>query len=142
ASIADAAIERLAANERVRRNLPGEGRLRIDRQLPFLCLYRSPPGPDAGTQELVTSEAAYLFASGQPRYHAGLEGLCRQIIVAMQEHFGTFLLLEIWSDPLEEVPGAATAPEDPAFEIITSAPDEIPSTIAALKSALEGITVD
>jgi hypothetical protein len=59
-AVAEAACERLARNEQVRRNLPGGGRLRIDRQLPFLCLYRSPSsGADVGTRQLVTTEAAY-----------------------------------------------------------------------------------
>src|SRR5262245_53774064 len=34
--------ERLPRNLRIRRNLPGDGRLRIDRQLPFLCVHRAP----------------------------------------------------------------------------------------------------
>ncbi len=35
---------RLAENKQVRRTLPLGGRLHIDRQLPFLCIYRRPPG--------------------------------------------------------------------------------------------------
>ena len=57
--------DRLSRNLRLRRTLPGDGRLRLDRQLPFLCIYRTPPeGRDNGTRDLVTTEAAYLFASG------------------------------------------------------------------------------
>jgi hypothetical protein len=68
--------ERLARNQRIRRTLPGAGRLRIDRQLPFLFVHRLPPNrPDPGTPELVTSEAAYLFASGTPEFAAGLGAL-------------------------------------------------------------------
>ncbi len=101
--IAEAVCARLGKNQRVRRNLPGGGRLRIDRQLPFLCLYRHPPNqPDEGTRELVTTSAAYLFASGDPQYDEGLRTLCQRIIIAMQEHFGIFLLIEIWAQSEEE----------------------------------------
>src|SRR5690606_20927323 len=53
-AVATAITDRLPRNERVRRNLPGSGRLRIDRQLPFLVCHRFPAdGPDLSTRELV-----------------------------------------------------------------------------------------
>ena len=49
---AAAVRDRLARNLRIRRNLPHGGRLRIDRQLPFLCIYRFPTeGDDPGTSD-------------------------------------------------------------------------------------------
>ncbi|MAT14458.1 MAG: flavohemoglobin expression-modulating QEGLA motif protein [Planctomyces sp.] len=125
---------RLARNKRVRRNLPGAGRLRIDRQLPFLCLYRNPSDrDDAGTRELVTTEAAYLFASGDDDHAQGLQKLCQTIVSSMQEHFGTFLLFEIWSAPEPS--------EKFAFEIVTPELDTIPSTVETLESALAEISL-
>ena len=45
-SLAAIVSDRLTRNERIRRTLPEDGRVRIDRQLPFVCVYRSPsPGP-------------------------------------------------------------------------------------------------
>jgi uncharacterized protein (TIGR02421 family) len=141
-AIAEACCDRLARNERVRRNLPGEGRVRIDRQLPFLCLYRSPPSVgDVGTQHLVTTEAAYLFASGEPRYHAGLNRLCQQIHGIMQEHFGTFLFVEIWAEPLEGLSQAGSRPLAPAFEVVTAEPESLPSTLEAFTEALARVSV-
>lgn len=135
AGIAESVCSRLARNQRVRRNLPGRGRVRIDRQLPFLCMYRSRPDQrDAGTFKLVTTEAAYLFSSGADDHYAGVAGLCRQIITAMQEHFGTFLLIEIWSLP--ENTGSLS------FEIVSSDLNAIPSTIETFQQALSEITVN
>ena len=55
---------RLSANKRVRRTLPAGGRLHIDRQLPFLCVYRQPlDHDDSGTGQLVKGEASYLVTS-------------------------------------------------------------------------------
>ncbi|MFT5358860.1 MAG: hypothetical protein ACI9KE_006101 [Polyangiales bacterium] len=74
ASHADAAVSpesiskfcaQLTRNEPVRRTLPGNGRLHIDRQLPFLCVYRqSPNADDPGTRQLI--EPADLVTSRSP----------------------------------------------------------------------------
>ena len=41
-SLIEVIRKRLAGNKSVRRALPANGRLHIDRQLPFLCVYRQP----------------------------------------------------------------------------------------------------
>ena len=46
--------QRLAAGKPVRRTLVGNGRLHVDRPLPFLCVYRPPVGRrEVGTAEVV-----------------------------------------------------------------------------------------
>ena len=60
--------QRLAKNNQVRRKLPDQGRLHIDRQLPFLFVYRRPADrEDLGAERLVMGEAAYLVAPGAKR---------------------------------------------------------------------------
>ena len=57
---------RLERNEIVRRKLPIWGRLHIDRQLPFLCVYRKPLGAeDPLTGRLPLAEAAYVLMPGE-----------------------------------------------------------------------------
>lgn len=138
--LAASITERLAANKRVRRNLPGGGRIRIDRQLPFLCVYRSPTSrPDIGTRDLVTTEAAYLFASSDPIYHEGLSLLCREIDSIMREIFGVFLLIEIWSkEPSDD---SLRPSESLRARIITPDSEHIPSAIDALESSLSEICI-
>ena len=66
--------ERLAENNRVRRTLPIWGRLHIDRQLPFLCVYRQPRSRrDFGTEHFILGEASYLTISGERKLHEGLQ---------------------------------------------------------------------
>lgn len=141
AEIAEAVGRRLAKNQPVRRTLPGEGRLRIDRQLPFLCIYRAPPHEDTGTQELVTTEAAYLFASGADEHHDGLSNLCQRIAVAMREHFGVFLFLEIWAQIADTKRVDSEHALQPAFEIVAPDIDSLPATITAFTDALARITI-
>lgn len=129
--------ERLSRNLRLRRTLPGGGRLRIDRQLPFLCLYRRPVARnDPGTQELVTTEAAYLFASGDDRYREGVNLLCRAVSEALREHFGILLFLELWAEPVESGTSA-----QPAFRIVTAEASSVPSMMEVFQSALQQIRI-
>jgi uncharacterized protein (TIGR02421 family) len=86
----------------IRRKLPGWGRLHMDRQLPFLCVYRRPPDrPDAGTKQLLLGEAAYLFAPGESIAQADLKKLLQAIMAIQIDQFGAALLLELWATPYD-----------------------------------------
>ena len=51
--------DRLTKGKQVRRALPLDGRLHIDRTLPFLIIYRQPHNySDKGTDRLVKGEAS------------------------------------------------------------------------------------
>ena len=99
-TLIETVCRRLARNQRVRRTLPARGRLHIDRQLPFLCVYRQPPQhDDAGTERLVKGEAAYLIVSGRTGLHKGVSNLARDIVRTLSAEFGAFLIVEIWAAP-------------------------------------------
>jgi uncharacterized protein (TIGR02421 family) len=90
--------ERLANNKPVRRKLPLNGRIHIDRQLPFLCVYRIPAvRNDKGTRRLVLGEASYLIAPGDRSYHRSLSKLVGNVVSTLSSQFGAFLVVEIWS---------------------------------------------
>ena len=77
--------QRLARHERIRLPLPHEGRVYVDRDLPFVAVYRTPPDrPDPGTSELITGQAAYLLASGDPTTQAWLPELVSAIEEVMR----------------------------------------------------------
>ncbi len=96
----NAVCQRLANNQQVRRTLPDRGRLHIDRQLPFLCVYRQPANfEDAGTARLVKGEASYLIAPGGSKYAKGVSALVREVTKTLSAQFGAFLIVEIWSAP-------------------------------------------
>ena len=95
--------ETLARNELVRKNLPDGSRLHIDRQLPFLCVYRRPlERKDTGTERLLLGEAAYLLATSRERHYSELVSLVKEVAQQQSKHFGAFLLLELWSAEAEE----------------------------------------
>jgi uncharacterized protein (TIGR02421 family) len=137
----DAVCERLEKNERVRRVLPGSGRIHIDRQLPFLCVYRRPEDRnDRGTERLVMSEASYLIASPKEIPAVELRKLLRPVIRALVKEFGGFLLVEVWSGPA--VPRREDGrPTSPAFRVVVESRRGIGGTVDTLRDHLERITI-
>lgn len=92
--------DRLRENKRIRRSLPHFGRIHIDRQLPFLCLFRQRAGrPEPDMQKLATSEASYIICSARRSLHADLQKLIMAILRTQIDLFGTTLIMEIWSGP-------------------------------------------
>src|SRR5215470_2828223 len=123
-SLAADVVAELAKDKRVRMELPGGGKLQLDRRLPFLCVYRRPADDDPGTEELVTSEMAYMVIPAGARYAKQAQQLLHAIVEQLSKHFGAFLLVEIWSAPLSDrhEPAAGTngttANVSPRFEVV------------------------
>ena len=144
AEVIEGICERLRGNQPVRRTLPGLGRLHIDRQLPFLCLYRTPPErADPGTERLVMGEASYLVASGARGTSAALAPLLRRVIETLSGPFGGFLLLEVWSTEPPTEPDAAPSGgmRSPTFEIHTVKGQDVQDTAETLRARLERVRI-
>ena len=169
--ITDAFIEdvvsRLADGRQVRRTLPDGGRLHIDRQLPFLCLYRQPADrADAGTSQLVSGEPSFLIAPGDGRLRKGLARLIEGIVAQMSSEFGAFLLVEVWAgidgqptrflpDAVPSLPirldarppaasfsgGSGGGQWRPGFAVCARGPQTPMETIHALQKSLEKVRV-
>lgn len=137
--------DRLRENRRIHYPLTHGGRLNIDRQLPFLCVYRQPADrPDEETRRLVLGEASYLVASGLSSERRRISGLVEKIGSVLSSEFGAFLLLEIWAgEEVEE--DETTDPEAvrPMFRIHVpvTADGKLDPTCQVMESALERIRV-
>ncbi len=128
----------LMANRPVRKELPGGGRIHIDRQLPFLCIYREPTGrADAGTKRLVYSEASYITAAAGE----DISGLTEAVAVLMRDIFGSFLIVEIWAMQSGEFSGQGKRDAGPAFRIYSRQPSELLSTVESLQNRLKEVTL-
>ncbi len=139
----EAVCLRLSRNERVRRTIPGKGRLHIDRQVPFLCVYRQPPEyEDAGTERLVKGEASYLIAPGAPEFQLSLSTLVGRVAETLSAEFGAFLIVEIWAAPDG---GRANDPAVPTvlptFTIHAPKTAKMTRTIEAMEKRLKRIKV-
>lgn len=130
--------ERLSAGQRLRRTLPGGGRLHIDRRLPFLVVHRRPVDrEDAGTDQLVTSQAAYLLAPGSAAFAAALGELVATVAEVLSEEFGAFLVVEVWT-----APEAAEKARDPLVRIVTPDQQAELKAVDELAAGLEGMTLE
>lgn len=136
-------VARLDENKRVRRNLPEWGRIHIDRQLPFLCVYRRPlRRQDEGTERLIMGQPSYLTASSQKSLSNGVSQLVQSTAKTMSHAFGNFLIIEIWSG-LEDHSEADIDPvlPRPAFNIVVSKQSEITDTLEVLENELSKIKI-
>jgi len=134
---------RLAENKRVRRKLPVWGRLHIDRQLPFLCVYRRPiVSTDTGTERLVTTEASYMFASALKEQKVVVTKLICEVVQTLGAEFGAFLLLELWSGDLGEAYDAA-APRlaAPRFRVFAPRDEELDPFVEKVEESLSRIKI-
>ena len=135
-ALLDEIAERVEQGELVRRSLPPDGRVHIDRQLPFLVVYRPPPGAaDAALKSLVASQAAYIIAPSEPSAQQFVLDLVERVATLQSKAFGGFLLVEVWLKRDDEE--AATVSEDitPDFEI--AIPKQLVDTPAVTALAKE-----
>jgi uncharacterized protein (TIGR02421 family) len=100
----------------LRRNLPIWGRIHIDRQQPFLCVYRRPvQREDHATENLLRGQASYLLASGESDIQDSLTALVQNLGRTLATGFGVALVLELWSTPQSATP--------PTQQQMVNAPD-------------------
>ena len=136
-------VARVSQDMRVRRFLADGGRIHLDRRLPFLCVYRRPDGgDDAGTDHLVSAETSVLHLPGDARSVFGSRLLVKSLVKALSEHFGGFLIVEIWSERPEDpshVPTAETGeplPPQPAFTVFAPKRRRPEDTVQTLLKSL------
>lgn len=127
----------LANNSVVRRRLPAFGRVHIDRQQPFLCVYRKPAQGDAGTADLLLSQAAYVLADGAAPLAPALAKLTARLSGVLSEAFGSMLLLEIWAAEDAVEPAADEVSSQPArFRILAPKRGSPRKALDSLKKAI------
>jgi uncharacterized protein (TIGR02421 family) len=131
---------RLAAGQRVRRTLPPGGRLHIDRQLPFLFVYRPPvSGIDPGVAGLITGEASYLIAPARSGARRWTSRLVERIAGVLSPVFGRFLIVEIWASTTPA--GNSIDPPTASFRVVVDKGWANSPTVERLAESLGAIRV-
>jgi uncharacterized protein (TIGR02421 family) len=135
-------LERVRAGGRVRRALPGPGRLQLDRNLPFLCVHRIPAErADPGTDRFVTSEAASLVAPAHPGAAGWLGELVESLVRLLAREFGAFLLVEVWTS--DDRAATRGGPREWPPDVRIHAPAELVTseTVRILRDHLADLTI-
>lgn len=134
----DRVVGTLEGNRAVRRRLPGDGLIHIDRPQPFLCVYRRPVGrEDAGTERLISTQASFVIVPGTKGQNDDLRQLIGALCQTLARKFGKVLLLEIWAggnSADREAGQEAIAP--PHFRVLASAHGAPLETLEELERAL------
>ena len=137
------ALRRLEQGKPLRRRIQPWGRLHIERQLPFLVVYRRPPKRnDLNTYRLVLGESSYLLAPGDRKYHSMVAELVRGVASILTEECGAFMMIEVWTgedgvdlDGENDVPGKA------GFRILRSKKCPLQPTVDVLDWSLSQIQI-
>jgi len=140
-ALSDEVLARLAQDQPIGIELPGGGRLHVERALSMLVVYRRATG-DAGTEQLLADEAAYMILPSEIRHARQATKVLRTVVEQLARRFGSLLLIELWSTPSAELnvsppfesgnDQAATS----AFEVVAQI-DRVPrSTVEAISRAL------
>ena len=136
-----AIVKRLEAGQSVRRKLPSGGYLHLDRQVPFMLVYRRPVGETSDVAEqLLRGEASYLIIDSKRRLNKSTVTLVSSIAESLAKSFGAFLVVEIWTDTTDEF-ADITPGFRPAFRVLTQRSDALSTSTLALKKALSQISV-
>ena len=132
------ALAALAGGRPVREDFAEEGRLHVDRPLPFLCVHLTEGRAQPAARGVASANAAYLVA---PDAEAALP-LVERIGAAMTARFGAFLLLDVGELERDRFL-SEDAPFLPPFEITLSVTDgpQASAALDAFTAGIEGVEV-
>lgn len=106
-------------------SLPGKGILHIEKELPYLVIYRNRKN-DRGTRRFVTNESSYLIIGDED--FPGYQKLLYQLSDDLSAKFKSYLLFEIYAGP------------DEARKIIIKGPAKrLPSALERLEKDLSEV---
>ncbi len=128
--------KRIREGGRLRRNLPGGGRIHLDRRLPFLLVYRPPPGRrDPGAHRLVRPASAHLVGPSEPGLEEGVSELVRGVADETARHLDAFLLVELWTGERPE----GDDEDRPVPRLHLHFPASLPAWAREIVEALEAV---
>ena len=111
--LAESVLACLNHDGAVRRDLPGGGRIHIDRPLPFLCVHASDAEAESAALEIATANASYLIAPDLTATSSIVNAVGR----AMVRRYGAFIVVEVGElEHDRQLP--ADSPYLPPFEIL------------------------
>ena len=118
-------ITKLDEKEEVNAILPGGGILHIEKEVPFLSIYRTKKN-DEGTARIIISEASYLIIGNKD--FEGYKKLIYRISYLLSSIFKTYMLFEIYSGEA----GSNTF-------LIKAPAKKLPTALDVLKQELEEV---
>ncbi len=122
----DSLIQSLKTGKHLNINLVNGGKIKIERRLPFLLIFRNPDPEDKQVAKLVLGESSYLVTIGGDYSLEEVKGNVKMFAKTLSKVFGTIMVMEIWLG----------TPESKTFKI-KAAKSRAPSTIQSLTEGLQ-----
>ncbi|WP_296014201.1 flavohemoglobin expression-modulating QEGLA motif protein [uncultured Agrobacterium sp.] len=123
----------LAEGQAIRTDVGKDGRLHIDRPLPFLCLHLTYGTKNLAARDITSSNASYLIASSLSE----AAPIVQAVGAEMMKRFGAFIVLDI-GELEHDIRLADDSPFLPHYEVAVSSTSE-PETQNARKAFIKAI---
>jgi len=135
-------VDQLRKNRPIRQVLPAEGLVNIDRQLPFLFVYRPSAGEtNALFSKILTGGASYVLAPTSGRSKGWTSRLVGEIATVLSETFGAVLIIELWPSRKAEGDNDSSAAIKPGFRVHYRRNERSLATVDRLVSSLDRMTI-
>ncbi|KQO80091.1 flavohemoglobin expression-modulating QEGLA motif protein [Rhizobium sp. Leaf262] len=126
-------VECLKSGKAVRQEIGADGRLHIDRPLPFICLHLTNGTKDLAARDIAAAHASYLIASNVTEAMPILQAVGTE----MKKRFGTFVVLDV-GELEHDILLADDSPFLPHYEVAVSSTLE-PATLDAKRVFIKAI---
>ena len=131
--------EALGQDKRIDMSVPPNGRIYLDSQLPFLCVYRRAGHPeDAFDGQLITTQAAFFITPDPQDEEDPSRAICEAIIETLTPVFGRFLLLEVWMRH-EGGAGDEAGHSDPGVNILVQSKHSEDKVVSVMVEVMKGV---
>ena len=122
----EALAEALKTGKVLNLSLGEKSRIRIERRLPFLLVYRKEPQDHFKVADLVRTESSYLIAEPNTDFNSDIALLVKELTKEVAEEYGSVMVLEVWMGK----------PDSKTF-VLKTAKDKAPNTVKAFQDGLE-----
>ena len=89
-------INSLKTGTHLNLNLKDGGKLKIERRLPFLLIYRNTDPTDKMTLRLVLGESSYLVTGPEEHHQTRIGEAVKTIAKTLSKNYGAVMIFEIW----------------------------------------------
>ncbi|HSJ66723.1 MAG TPA: tyrosine/phenylalanine carboxypeptidase domain-containing protein [Anditalea sp.] len=88
--------ESLDTGEHLNINLKDNSKIKIERRLPFLLIFRNPRPEDKRIVRLVLGESSYIITTEDENHTGEISKVIRLLAKKLSKKFGAIMIMEIW----------------------------------------------
>jgi len=86
----------LKSGKPLNQTLPKKGKVKIERKLPFLLIYRNPNEEDKRILRLILGESSYIITSEKEDYKGEIAEMVKLISRTLSDEYRAIMIIELW----------------------------------------------